>query len=34
VNNILLPAWMIGFGVWLVLESKRTGQAVDGPPRA
>jgi hypothetical protein len=34
VNNILLPAWMIGFGVWLILDAKRTGQAVDGPPRA
>ena len=34
VNNILLPAWMIGFGVWLILDAKRTGQAVTGPPRA
>ena len=25
VNNILLPAWMIGFGVWMVLASKRKG---------
>jgi putative effector of murein hydrolase LrgA (UPF0299 family) len=24
VNNYLLPAWMIGFGVWLVLASRRT----------
>lgn len=24
VNNYLLPAWMIGLGVWLVLESRRT----------
>ena len=23
-NNYLLPAWMIGFGVWLVLASRRT----------
>jgi hypothetical protein len=23
-NNYLLPAWMIGFGVWLVLESRRS----------
>lgn len=23
VNNYLLPAWMIGFGVWLVLASRR-----------
>jgi putative effector of murein hydrolase LrgA (UPF0299 family) len=22
-NNYLLPAWMIGFGVWLVMESRR-----------
>ena len=22
VNNYLLPAWMIGFGVWLVIESR------------
>jgi hypothetical protein len=21
-NNYLLPAWMIGFGVWLVIESR------------
>jgi hypothetical protein len=24
VNNYLLPAWMIGFGVWLVTSSRRT----------
>jgi hypothetical protein len=24
VNNYLLPAWMIGFGVWLVVASRRT----------
>ena len=24
-NNYLLPAWMIGFGVWLVLASRRSG---------
>jgi len=24
VNNYLLPAWMIGFGVWLVIASRRT----------
>lgn len=23
LNNYLLPAWMIGFGLWLMLESKR-----------
>jgi hypothetical protein len=23
VNNYLLPAWMIGFGVWLVIASRR-----------
>ena len=23
-NNYLLPAWMIGFGVWLVIESRKT----------
>jgi hypothetical protein len=23
-NNYLLPAWMIGFGVWLVIESRST----------
>jgi hypothetical protein len=23
-NNYLLPAWMIGFGVWLVMESRRS----------
>lgn len=23
-NNYLLPAWMIGFGVWLIVESRRT----------
>jgi hypothetical protein len=23
-NNYLLPAWMIGFGVWLVIASRRT----------
>ena len=34
VNNILLPAWMIGFGGWMMLNAKRTGRAVDGPPRA
>jgi len=34
VNNILLPAWMIGFGAWMMLNAKRTGRAVDGPPRA
>lgn len=22
VNNYLLPAWMVGFGIWLVLESR------------
>jgi hypothetical protein len=22
VNNYLLPAWMIGFGVWLVLQGR------------
>jgi hypothetical protein len=22
-NNYLLPAWMIGFGVWLIIESRR-----------
>jgi hypothetical protein len=27
-NNYLLPAWMIGFGVWLIVESRRT---VDDP---
>ena len=26
-NNYLLPAWMIGFGVWLVLESRRSDPA-------
>ena len=34
VNNILLPAWMIGFGVWMILTAARTGRAEDGPPRA
>ncbi len=24
-NNYLLPAWMIGFGAWLILASRRTG---------
>ncbi len=29
-NNFLLPAWMIGFGVWLVIESRRRAvQAAD-----
>jgi len=23
-NNYHLPAWMIGFGVWLVIESRKT----------
>jgi hypothetical protein len=23
INNFLLPAWMIGFGVWLVIQSRR-----------
>jgi len=27
-NNYLLPAWMIGFGVWLVIASRSTGQGV------
>lgn len=27
VNNYLLPAWMIGFGVWLILESRRARRA-------
>ena len=22
-NNYLLPAWMIGFGVWLMIESRK-----------
>ncbi len=22
-NNYLLPAWMIGFGVWLIIASRR-----------
>ena len=26
VNNYLLPAWMIGFGVWLVITSRRIGR--------
>ena len=26
-NNYLLPAWMIGFGVWLVMESREAGPA-------
>jgi hypothetical protein len=28
VNNYLLPAWMIGFGVWLVIASRRTDHGV------
>jgi len=24
INNYLLPAWMIGFGIWLVIASRRT----------
>jgi hypothetical protein len=27
VNNYLLPAWMIGLGVWLVLVSRKTGRS-------
>ncbi len=27
-NNYLLPAWMIGFGVWLIVASRRTDQAL------
>ena len=27
-NNYLLPAWMIGFGVWLIAASRRTGPAI------
>lgn len=34
VNNLLLPAWMIGFGVWMILESKRARRTPDVPPRA
>ena len=26
-NNYLLPAWMIGFGVWLMIESRRPAYA-------
>lgn len=26
VNNYLLPAWMIGFGVWLVIAGRRIGR--------
>jgi hypothetical protein len=29
-NNYLLPAWMIGFGVWLVIASRSTNR---GTPR-
>jgi hypothetical protein len=25
-NNYLLPAWMIGFGVWLIIASRRAGR--------
>ena len=28
VNNYLLPAWMIGFGVWLVLMSRGAGREI------
>lgn len=28
-NNYLLPAWMVGFGVWLVIASRRTCQDND-----
>jgi hypothetical protein len=27
VNNYLLPAWMIGFGIWLLVEGRRRGRA-------
>jgi hypothetical protein len=27
VNNYLLPAWMIGFGVWLIVAGRRVGVA-------
>jgi hypothetical protein len=27
-NNYLLPAWMIGFGVWLIVESRRTREPI------
>ena len=26
VNNLLLPAWMIGFGLWLVIAGRKTGR--------
>ena len=26
VNNFLLPAWMTGFGIWLVITARRIGQ--------
>jgi hypothetical protein len=29
-NNYLLPAWMIGFGLWLVIASRRTDRAMPG----
>jgi hypothetical protein len=37
-NNYLLPAWMIGFGVWLIVESRRKADdprspVVNGPVR-
>jgi hypothetical protein len=31
-NNYLLPAWMIGFGAWLVIASRRTDRVT--PPHA
>jgi Domain of unknown function (DUF4386) len=32
VNNYLLPAWMIGFGIWLVIASRKSGAISTGPP--
>jgi hypothetical protein len=29
-NNYLLPAWMIGFGAWLVIASRRTHRVMPG----
>jgi hypothetical protein len=31
VNNYILPAWMIGFGVWLVIASRRAERIVETP---
>ena len=33
MNNYLLPAWMIGFGVWLVMASRRTDREGGDVPR-